>query len=243
MKKSYLFITLIIISIIITLELCIKSDNDGKVIISNYIVNPKLNRINFYHVDGKGKIIKSILDVKNEVEKMNKELIFAMNGGMYMNCNIPMGLLICENKIYKPINRLIPKVEANFYLQPNGVFYITKDNIANVCSTKDYKYTNVKNATQSGPMLLIEGKINPIFKINSKNLNIRNGVGILPNNNIVFAISENEINFYDFANYFKKLGCKNALFLDGYVSRAYIPSKKIFQTDGDFGVIIGVTKP
>jgi uncharacterized protein YigE (DUF2233 family) len=162
-----------------------------------------------------------------------------MNGGKYMENNVPIGLLICENKIYKSINKLTPK--KNFYLQPNVVFYVTKDTIAGICKIQDFNLSNIKYATQSEPMLLIDGKINTLFKIDSENNNIRNAVGILPNNKIVFAISEYEISFYDFANYFKKLSCKNALFLDRYVSRAYIPSKKIYQTDGDFAVIIGVT--
>ncbi|MDI3322021.1 phosphodiester glycosidase family protein [Pinibacter soli] len=63
---------------------------------------------------------------------------------------------------------------------------------------------------------------------------------ILPNK-IIFAMSKKEINLYDFANYFKSIGCKNALYLDGFVSRTYLPEKNWIQTDGDFGVIIGVT--
>jgi uncharacterized protein YigE (DUF2233 family) len=90
-------------------------------------------------------------------------------------------------------------------------------------------------------MLVIDGKIHPEFKEGSKNVNIRNGVGILPDNRIVFAMSKSEINFYDFANYFKSLGCKNALYLDGFVSRTYLPEQNWTQTDGNFGVIIGVT--
>ena len=54
-------------------------------------------------------------------------------------------------------------------------------------------------------------------------------------------MSKKEINFYDFANYFKSIGCKNALYLDGLVSRIYLPEKQWIQTDGNFGVIIGVT--
>lgn len=54
-------------------------------------------------------------------------------------------------------------------------------------------------------------------------------------------MSKTEVNFYDFANYFKKLGCKNALYLDGFVSRTYLPEQNFKQMDGDFGVIIGVT--
>jgi uncharacterized protein YigE (DUF2233 family) len=64
----------------------------------------------------------------------------------------------------------------------------------------------------------------------------------LPNGNILFAISKQEINFYDFANYFKQMGCNNALYLDGFVSRMYLPSKNIEQMDGKFGVMIGVVK-
>ena len=91
-------------------------------------------------------------------------------------------------------------------------------------------------------MLVINGEIHSTFKKESTNFNIRNGVGILPNGEIIFAMSKKEINFYEFAEYFKKIGCKNALYLDGFVSRTYLPEKKWEQTDGNFGVIIGITK-
>ncbi len=92
-----------------------------------------------------------------------------------------------------------------------------------------------------GPMLVVDGKIHDAFKAGSMNLNIRNGVGILPDNRIIFAMSKTEINFYAFANYFKSMGCKNALYLDGLVSRIYLPEQDWIQIDGNFGVIIGVT--
>ena len=79
------------------------------------------------------------------------------------------------------------------------------------------------------------------FKKGSSNVQIRNGVGILPDGNLIFAMSKEPVNFYDFAQYFESLGCKNALYLDGFVSRTYLPSKNWIQDDGDFGVIIGVT--
>jgi uncharacterized protein YigE (DUF2233 family) len=91
-------------------------------------------------------------------------------------------------------------------------------------------------------MLLINGEINPHFTKGSVNTNIRNGVGILPNHKVVFAISKELVNFYDFAEYFKNLGCKNALFLDGGISAMYLPEKNWEQLTGDFGVMIGITK-
>jgi uncharacterized protein YigE (DUF2233 family) len=90
-------------------------------------------------------------------------------------------------------------------------------------------------------MLVIDGKIHAAFTKGSSNVNIRNGVGILPDNKIIFAMSKKEISFYDFANYFKSMGCKNALYLDGFVSRTYLPEQSWIQTDGNFGVMIGVT--
>ena len=110
-----------------------------------------------------------------------------------------------------------------------------------ICKTEDFKKNmKIKFATQSGPMLVIDGEIHKSFNKSSLNVNIRNGVGILPNNKILFAMSKKEINFYEFAEFFKSKGCVNALYLDGFVSRTYCPSKNWIQTDGDFGVIIGV---
>jgi uncharacterized protein YigE (DUF2233 family) len=91
-------------------------------------------------------------------------------------------------------------------------------------------------------MLIINGVMHSKFIDGSTNLHIRNGVVILPNGNILFAMSKSEVNFYDFATLFLDNVCKNALYLDGYVSRTCLPAKNWVQEDGQFGVIIGVTK-
>lgn len=208
--------------------------------ILSYIVNLKTQDLQFYWKNDEGEVFKSIQNLKNYVEKQNLKLTFAMNGGMFKRDFSPQGLFIQNNKILMSLDTT--SGNGNFYLKPNGVFYITNDNFPVVCATS--KFTNngkIKYATQSGPMLVIDGQIHAAFKEGSTNLNIRNGVGILPDNKVVFAMSKKEINFYDFAKFFQNLGCKNALYLDGFVSRTYLPEKKWEQTDGNFGVIIGVT--
>jgi uncharacterized protein YigE (DUF2233 family) len=122
------------------------------------------------------------------------------------------------------------------------VFYISNDNKAGVTATEKFEEKDIKFATQSGPMLLIDGEFHPAFNKGSSNLNIRNGVGILPNGDVIFAISSVPVNFYDFASFFKSKNCRNALYLDGFVSRAYIPEKNWKQLDGDFGVLISVSR-
>jgi uncharacterized protein YigE (DUF2233 family) len=209
--------------------------------ILSYTVDTKTQDLQFYWKNDKGEILKSIQNLKAYVESKNESLIFAMNGGMFKKNFSPQGLFIQNKKTLAVLDTA--DGNGNFYLKPNGIFYVTDDNVPFVCKTTDFVDSDeIKYATQSGPMLVIDGQIHSAFKYGSTNLNIRNGVGILPDNKVVFAISKKEVNFYDFAKYFQILGCKNALYLDGFVSRTYFPEKNWTQTDGDFGVIIGVTK-
>lgn len=205
-----------------------------------YTLNCSDKQVKIYWKDDKQEIFKSIQRLKAWLSQRNQQLEFAMNGGMYKTDNSPQGLYIEDYNILSPLDTLSGK--GNFYLKPNGIFYITKDNIPVVCNTTDLTETgNIKYATQSGPMLVINGHIHPAFKKGSENLNIRNGVGVLPDNHVMFVMSKQAINLYDFADYFKQMGCKNALYLDGFVSRTYLPEKDWIQTDGNFGIIIGVT--
>lgn len=207
----------------------------------SYTVDTKTQDLQLYWKNDKGEILESIKNLKAYVASKNSTLVFAMNGGMFNKDFSPLGLFIQNGQTLKNLDT--KDGNGNFYLKPNGVFYITTDNIPMVCKTTAFKDNGkIKYATQSGPMLVIDGQIHSSFKEGSTNLNIRNGVGILPDNKILFAMSKTGINFYDFAKYFQSLGCKNALYLDGFVSRMYLPEKKWSQTDGKFGVMIGVSK-
>ena len=76
-------------------------------------------------------------------------------------------------------------------------------------------------ATQSGPMLVIDGKIHPGFIEGSTRLKRRNGVGVRARPRCTSSITETHVNFDQFARFFRdRLGCDNALFLDGDASPA-----------------------
>lgn len=206
-----------------------------------YSVDPAQKQVKMYWKNEKQEHFKSIQNLKEWLRKHNQKLEFAMNAGMYKKDNSPQGLYIEKTKTLSALDTAVGN--GNFYMKPNGIFYITTKNKAMICRTEDFKNTSeIQYATQSGPMLVIDGKIHPDFKEGSSNVHIRNGVGILPDGKIVFVMSKKEINFYDFATYFKSMGCKNALYLDGFVSRAYLPKENWMQTDGNFGVIIGVVE-
>ncbi|UOX34369.1 phosphodiester glycosidase family protein [Flavobacterium sediminilitoris] len=237
MKKRLLFtlITVLFLSSFILFE---KYNQNNLFITYEADLNEK--EVKLYWKNENDINYKSLQALKDWLHNKDEELIFATNAGMYKKDNSPQGLFIENFETKAQIDTL--KGNGNFYLKPNGIFYITNKNEAKIHTTENFEINkNIKYATQSGPMLLINDNIHPAFKKGSKNLNIRNGVGVLKNGKVVFVMSKNEINFYDFANYFKKLGCENALYLDGFVSRTYLPEKKWIQTDGNFGVIIGIT--
>ncbi len=188
-----------------------------------------------------GNVFKNFDSLDNWLQtKHHQQLVFAMNGGMYMEDNSPLGLYIEKGKSIRKLNTR--NGSGNFYMKPNAVFYITKSGKAGISPRENFKEKDVLFATQSGPMALIDGAINTAFNQDSKNINIRNGVGILPNGDCLFVMSRGLVTFYEFAQFFKEQGCKNALYLDGAISQTYLPAKGYTYKGGNFGVIVAVTE-
>jgi len=240
-------------------ELLVKCKNE-KVAISNDQKSGSSSLINYqnksYSVFVSSDFNKVKMGLKNKdgesyrsignllSEKKSDNILYACNGGMYLKDNNPQGLYIQDGKL---ITEMDEKQEGygNFYMQPNGVFVLTKDSAEIVKSTdlKNRGYKDVIFATQSGPMLIIDGNINSKFSKNSKHLNIRNGVGVNDKNEVILVKSETPVSFYEMARLFKeKYNCKNALYLDGVISRAYLPEIDKQDLGGNFGVMIYVTK-
>lgn len=187
--------------------------------------------------------IHSASDGINKInDVINEKLLFATNGGIFESDFSPTGLLVANGKKVQNIN--LKKGSGNFYLQPNGIFYISKNGKTKILESNDFneKSPKVKHAIQSGPLLLLDGKINKKFNKGSSNKYIRSGVGVLNDQTVIFAISKKPVCFYDFAEMFlKKLSCKNALYLDGAISEMYLPGVIKDDYSNNFSTIISVS--
>lgn len=178
-------------------------------------------------------------------------LEFAMNGGMYDADLRPIGLLIEEGRQIRGANTADPPAGVepvpNFYKKPNGIFYVTGDG-AGVMETERFleRKPAALYATQSGPLLLIDGAVHPAFIVGSRDRKRRNGVGVCAEGTVRFAISEGRVNFHDFARFFRdRLGCDNALFLDGGTAPGlYAPELRRDDRPGHggYGPIIGAVR-
>jgi uncharacterized protein YigE (DUF2233 family) len=125
-------------------------------------------------------------------------------------------------------------------MQPNGVFYVDRDGKAGVMTTGHWRERGMRArlATQSGPMLVVDGEINPSFDARSESLKWRSGVCAATPSHVVFAVSEAPVSFHAFARLFRDtLGCRDALYLDGTLSRLWT------RADGYSGAAAMMVKP
>jgi len=152
-------------------------------------------------------------------------LLFATNAGMFDPALKPVGLYVEQGRELVHINTR--SGYGNFHMKPNGIFYIAAGRAA-VAETQAFlkQRPQADLATQSGPMLVINGRLHPRFDWGSTSLKARNGVGVRANGKVIFAISQGEVSFDAFARLFRDgLNCPNALFLDGgSASSLYAPS-------------------
>ncbi|MCY0095386.1 phosphodiester glycosidase family protein [Hoeflea ulvae] len=145
--------------------------------------------------------------------------VLAMNAGMYHADMTPVGLYVEQGVELAPLNT--GTAFGNFFLKPNGVFYLRDDGQAGVMETEAYKSAGISPAfaTQSGPMLVIDGAIHPRFLPDGTTRYIRNGVGVREDGKVVLAITRDPVSLGVFARLFQQAAdCPNALFFDGGVS-------------------------
>lgn len=191
--------------------------------------------------DAHGEAIASIDRLREWGEAQGKSLLFSTNAGIYDREFRPLGLYIEDGRVLRPLN--VAKAEGragNFAIRPNGVFYVDRNNRAGVVPTEKWnaRAIDARLATQSGPMLVIDGEINPKFDASSDSLKWRSGVCAKTPHEVVFAVSEAPVSFHAFARLFRdEIGCRDALYLDGTLSRIYT------QADGYAGAPAMMVKP
>jgi uncharacterized protein YigE (DUF2233 family) len=172
-----------------------------------------------------------------------ERLGFAMNAGMYHPDRAPVGLYIEEGQQKSAI--ATREGPGNFGMLPNGVFCIGKRFWVVESRSFAKKPLACRFATQSGPMLVIKGKLHPRLMANSDSEYIRNGVGVSADGKrAVFAISDQAVNFHAFARLFRDaLGLPNALYFDGKISRLYAPELGRNDLGFPMGPMVGTVVP
>lgn len=199
----------------------LQSDRD----LTYCIASTLFNSIRVYSLKAEAGSQGTVADLSDAIEQDGKQLVFAMNAGMYQADLTPMGLLVSNGRQLHPLNTR--RGRGNFYAQPNGVFYMQGPR-AGILSTAAYQRAGIKPtlATQSGPILISRGRV-----ITSRTVSptatskyVRNAVCVFGSTKIAFIITNRPMTMYQFATMLRdNLHCVDALYLDGSVSRMYSP--------------------
>ena len=167
---------------------------------------------------------------------------FAMNAGMFDEDGAPIGLWVENGAVRHGLNTA--SGGGNFYMLPNGVFSQDADGTLHVETTERFAARRAKPrwATQSGPMLLIGGKLHPQVSSDGPSRNIRNGVCVKEPRLAFFAISQDKVSFGRLARLFRDgLGCRSALYFDGAVSSLWWPQAQRMDAQTPLGPLVVIT--
>jgi len=192
---------------------------------------------------GKAGPYRSFASLQDALGRRANKVAFAMNAGMFDESGNAIGLLIEDGKQLHAINRR--KGGGNFHLMPNGVFLIRRDGSAAVVKTDAFAPSkDIVFASQSGPMLVIDGKLHPAFDRDGTSKHFRNGVGIGPDGTPIFAISADPVSFGKFARFYRdQVKARNALFFDGAVSSLWDPAAHRMDSHAPLGPMVVVSRP
>ena len=169
-------------------------------------------------------------------------IAFAMNGGMYGDDLKAIGYHVENGERLKELNRA--EGEGNFFMKPNGVFFGSGAKWQVLGSNTFFNTVKDRPAfgTQSGPLLLVEGKLHPQIQDDGPSKAVRNGVGVDASGKAHFVISDAPVSFGQLARYFRdEVKVASALHLDGQVSSLWDPATGRMDK-GRVGPIIVVTR-
>lgn len=204
-------------------------------------IEPRTHRLIVARTDANGKPYGSLEAFDKAMAATGKPVLLAMNAGMYHEGLGPVGLFVENGRQETQLN--MANAAGNFFLKPNGVFFVGKDGRAGVLETNAYAAAklDVAFATQSGPMLVIDGQLHPRFEADGLSRYIRNGVGVRADGIVVLVISRRPVSLGSFGRLFQDtLACPNALFLDGDISALSGGSRMIVGGKRPVGPILAV---
>lgn len=224
-------------------DICEKRDFDGQGYVICTLDGAQEPGLRLWLNGPDGRVLGDFTSVRKTLAPA-QTLGFAMNAGMYHADYSPVGLYVSDGVTQ---GRLVTGASRdNFGMLPNGVFCTGGARPYQVIESRAFAQASpaCRLATQSGPMLVIDGALHPRFLVDSDSRYVRNGVGVSADGQTAwFAISDRAVTFHEFGRLFRDgLGARNALYFDGSVSRLYAPSLNRADFGRRLGPIIGYTE-
>lgn len=205
-------------------------------------IDPRRAALRLYWRDAEGRPFGDFAALQAHLRARGEELVVATNAGIYEPGQIPTGVHIERGRVLQPLN--LREGAGNFYLRPSGVFYLDGAGPHIVESSRFPRARGVREATQSGPLLLDEGRPHPAMLPDSPHRKLRNAVGVTASGEVLLILSREEVSFYQVTEALRGRGCRSALYLDGSISGLFAPQLPDAPPGrGPFAGILAVSRP
>lgn len=205
------------------------------------VCDPRGGQIQLFAAFPREQPLRSFAEVARKVDV--DRVAFAMNAGMFDEEGRPIGSAIVDGEQVKALN--LRDGPGNFHLKPNGVFIVNGGGGAMIARSDAIPVFRMapQLQTQSGPMLVIAGKLHPKLDHDGSSRLMRNGVGTREGK-ALFVISEDPVSLGKFARFFRdRLKTPEALYFDGSVSSLWDPANHRQDSHSPLGPIIVAFKP
>lgn len=205
------------------------------------VADTRRSAIRLVLADGTGTPLRGYKRLAAALGPEQKHVRFAMNAGMFDQTGEPVGLYVEGARQLRAIN--LGDGPGNFYMKPNGVLWADSSGALHIDRSDLIASAKLHPmwATQSGPLLLKDGSMHPAISFDGVSTNIRNGVGLRDGHVAVFVISDEPVSFGRLARFFRDvLGCRDALYLDGFVSSIWVPALGRLDHDYPLGPMLVV---
>jgi len=206
----------------------------------SFTVDPARHEISLHWKNAQGQLYRRLESLRSELNDKGKTVLAVMNAGIYDKKFRPLGLHIEGGKVLRPLDR--HKGAGNFYMQPNGVFFIGAKGAA-IRRTSHFRLTgDIVLATQSGPLLFDELGLHPAFLKNSRYYHYRNAIGVRKDGHVVFVMSKKPVTFWQLAHFLRdQKNCISGLYLDGSISQLWLKGEGRARQGYGFVGMLAVT--
>ena len=198
-------------------------------------------QLSLHWKDESGSPYGTIEAVADALARQGRQVAAVTNAGIYERDMTPLGLHVETGAVLRPLNR--DDGTGNFYLKPNGVFSIASGE-ARITETSAFRMDDtVSIATQSGPLLVLDGAIHPAFRERSTSRRSRNAVGVRSDGAVVLAMTRTPVNLWTLAMFMRdRMGCPSALYLDGVISQLWLAGDPLAEARYPYVGMLAVTE-
>lgn len=198
----------------------------------------------------RGGGVRSYADAEAVLRRRGERMLLATNGGLFDGA--PIGLHYEDGRAVRglSLDTAPPPGQkpGNFYYLPNAVLY--QDRAGNVAIRDSRRMRGrlgqVRDGTQSGPALVLRGVVHPVARPPNRGVAHQNRVAacVLGPRELAIVFVRQPSTFPRLARFLVgRLGCRDAVFLDGTVPGLYVPGQGIDVAPSSFAGILALAVP